>query len=96
MSPRRSIYKKEVGVDEPWLNEVQSFLDGAAFFLNFLLQQRNGIDELLRTRRTAWNINIDGNDLIDALHQGVVLEDATRSGAGAHGHYPLGLRHLLP
>src|SRR5271163_2198315 len=78
------------------LGQIQGFLDGPAFVLDFFLQQGDGVDELFGARRTSRNINIDGDDLVDALHQCVVLENAARGGTGSHGNYPLRFRHLLP
>ena len=38
-------------------------------FLNIVLQQRNGVEQLLRTRRTAGDMDVHRNDLINALHR---------------------------
>ena len=58
------------------LGEIQGLLDRAAFFLNFFLKQCDGVNQLFRTGRAPRNIDIDGDDLVDALHQRVILEDA--------------------
>ena len=50
------------------LGQIQGLLDGPALVLDFFLQQSDGVDELLGTRRTSGNINIDGNHLVDALY----------------------------
>src|SRR5256885_5583070 len=76
--------------------DIQCALDSTALRLNFLLQKSNGINQLLGTRRTAGHIYINRNDLIDALHQRVIVEYATRGGARAHRDHPLGFGHLLP
>src|ERR1017187_2073649 len=78
------------------LAEIQGFPDGPAFFLNFLLQECYRVDELLGARRASGDINIDGNHLVDALHERVIVEDAAGGGARPHGNHPLRLRHLLP
>src|SRR5439155_26173201 len=46
------------------------------FELNLVLQIDDRLDHLLRTRRTAGNVDIDRNKAIDALHDGIVIEDA--------------------
>jgi len=46
-------------------------------------------------RGTAGDVNVHGDDLIAALHDGVIVEDAAGSGAGSHGDDPLGLGHLI-
>jgi len=63
--------------------------------LDFLLQQRDGMEKLLRARRASRHINIDGDDLVDSLDKSVILKDSARSRAGSHGDYPLGFRHLV-
>src|ERR1019366_5829412 len=77
-------------------HQIQRFLHRAAFGHDFLLQQRDRINHLLGTRRTPGDIDIHGNDLIHALHQRVIIEDATGSRAGPHRDDPLRFRHLLP
>jgi len=76
--------------------KIQSFADGAALFLDFLLQQRDRVDQLLRAWWASGNIDIDWDHLIHTLHQRIVLKHATRSRARAHRHNPFGFRHLLP
>src|SRR5208282_2330341 len=77
-------------------NQIQCFLHRAAFGHDFLLQQRDRVNQLLGARRTAGNIDIHGNDLIHALHQRVIVENATGSRARPHRYDPLRFRHLLP
>src|SRR5690606_2270300 len=47
------------------------------------------------TRGAARRIHVDGHHLVDALHDGVVVEHATRAGTHAHGDDPLGFHHLV-
>src|SRR5229473_45355 len=77
-------------------HQIQRLLHRAAFDHDFFLQQRNGINQLLGTRRTSGDIDIHRNDLIHALHERVIIEDATRSCARSHRNDPLRFRHLLP
>ena len=62
--------------------------------LDLLLQERNGVDELLRPRGASRNIDVHWDHLIDG-NESVVREHAGRGGAGAHGDDPLGFGHLL-
>src|ERR1035441_3377253 len=62
--------------------------------LNFLLEHHEGVDQLLRARRAAGDVDIDGDYLVD-WDQGVVVEDAGGGGAGTHRDSPLGFGHLL-
>src|SRR5512141_2419551 len=57
--------------------DIQGALHGSAFRLNLLLQERNGVDQLLGSWRATRNINIHWNDLVHALHQSVIIEHAT-------------------
>src|SRR5208337_2074250 len=76
------------------LTNVKSTLEGSTLFNDLLLQQGNGVDKLLGTRRAAGNVNIDGNPLVDSLHDRIVIEDSAGGGASAHGDDPLRLGHL--
>src|SRR6266566_1008144 len=76
-------------------SEIQHALEGAFFAVNLLLKLENGVEKRFGARRAAGNVNVDGNDLIAALHDGVIVEDAAGGGASAHGNDPLGLRHLV-
>src|SRR5580700_4733794 len=78
------------------LGDVQGALDCAALFLDLFLEESDGVNQLLRTRRAARNIYIDGNNLVYALHQSVIVEHAARGRAGSHRDHPLRFRHLLP
>src|SRR5216683_4141034 len=76
-------------------SEIQHALEGAFFAVNLLLELENGVEKRFGARRAAGNVNVDGNDLIAALHDGVIVEDAAGGCASAHGNDPLGLRHLV-
>ncbi len=58
------------------LGQVQSPFEGSAFFLDFFLKERDGVDQLLRTRWASRNIDIDWDYLVHALDQSVIVEDA--------------------
>ena len=57
-----------------------SFKGVAAIFDRFLhdllLKHHDRVDEHFRTRRTARDIDIDGNDLVNALNDRVVVENS--------------------
>jgi ActR/RegA family two-component response regulator len=57
-------------------SQVQRAFYGAAFGLNLLLQQSNGIDQLLRPGRAAGDVDIDRDHLVYALYQRVIVEHA--------------------
>src|SRR5258708_39391578 len=78
------------------LSDVQRTLHGSALSLDLLLQQRDGINQLLRSRRATGHVDIYGDDLIHALHQRVIVEHAARRRARAHRDHPLWLRQLFP
>src|SRR5262249_45431793 len=77
------------------LREVQGALEGALFGVDLLLQLQNGIEQCLGPRRAPGNVYVDGQHLVAALHDRVVVEDAAGSRAGAHGDDPLGFGHLI-
>src|SRR5438105_7230500 len=42
--------------------------------LDLLVEGDDGVDQRLRAGRAAGGVDVDGDDLIDALHDGVVVE----------------------
>ena len=77
------------------LGEVEGALKGTLFGFDFLLELENGVKNSFGARRAAGNVDVDGDDLIAALDDSVIVEDAAGSGARAHGDDPLGLGHLI-
>jgi hypothetical protein len=63
--------------------------------LDHLMQRFDGMDQGLGRGRTTRRVHIVGHDLIDALHDRIVVEHATRAGADTHRDDPLGLHHLV-
>lgn len=64
-----------------WEEQVQKLLsvenrcfESTALVFYFFLQHVNGVNKLLGARRAPWDVHIDGNELVDALHDGVVIE----------------------
>src|SRR5262245_58579186 len=69
---------------------------GRAFAFDFLLQHEDAVEQTLWPWRTAGDVDVDRDDAVDALHDGVVVEHATARRARAHRDTPFGLGHLLP
>src|SRR5580765_3934608 len=88
-------YEEEGRRKSVLLREIQCALEGALFVVDFLLQLENGVENGLGTWRTAGNVDIDGNHLVAALNDGVVIENAAGRRARAHGDDPLRLGHLI-
>src|SRR5436305_485956 len=69
--------------------------DGMVRAGDLVLQLHDPIDHGLRTRRAAGNVDVDRQDLVDALQHRIIVVEAARGGAYTEGHHPLGLAHLL-
>src|SRR5215510_9799626 len=59
------------------------------------LELDDAVDERLGPRRAAGHEHVDGHDLIDALHERVVVEHAADRSAGAHRQHVFRLGHLV-
>ncbi len=55
--------------------EADGLLEAAPFPFDLLLKHQNGVEKLFGTRRAPGNVDIDRNDLIDTLHDGVIVEN---------------------
>ena len=66
------------------LGKIQSALEGTFFVIDFLLKLQDRIEYGFGPRRASGNVNIHGNHLIAALHDGVIVEDAAGRGARTH------------
>src|SRR5436309_11472924 len=62
---------------------------------DLVLQLHEPVDHRLGAGRTARDVNVDGNDRVDALHGGVVVIEAAGARAHAERDDPLGLGHLI-
>src|SRR5262245_19885416 len=69
---------------------------GRAFAFDFLLQHEDAVEQTLWPWRTAGDVDVDRDDAVDALHDGVVVEHAAARRARAHRDAPFRLGHLLP
>ena len=62
---------------------------------DLLVQGEDGVQQRLGRRRAAGGVDVDRDDLVHALDDGVVVEHPAGRGAHAHGDDPLGLHHLV-
>merc|ERR1719232_1688843 len=63
--------------------------------LHFLLELEEPIHESLGSWRTAWDVDIHGNNPVAASDHGVAVVIVTSTvGTAAHAHHPSGLGHL--
>src|SRR6185369_10315666 len=62
---------------------------------HLLLELEDAVDQSFRRRRAAGHVDVDRDDLVDALHHVVGAVEAAGAGAGSHGDHPLGVRHLV-
>src|SRR5690606_4469671 len=65
------------------------------FAVDLLLELDHGFEEGLGAGRAAGDVDVDGDDLVDAGDGAVAVVEAAAGGAGAGGDHPLGVRHLL-
>src|SRR5688572_3858746 len=57
---------------------------------HLLLELEDAVDQPLRGRRAAGDVDVHRDDLVDPLHHVVGPVEAARAGAGAHRDNPLG------
>ena len=62
---------------------------------DLVVQLEDRVQQHLRPRRAAGQVDVDRHDVVDALHDRVVVEHAAGRRADAHGDDPLGLGHLV-
>src|SRR5213593_876708 len=63
--------------------------------LDLALQGHEAVEHAFRPGRAAGNVDVDRNDEVDPGERRVVVVEAAAGRAGAEGHHPLGLRHLI-
>src|SRR5699024_4799076 len=63
--------------------------------LDLIVQLVHGIDQHFGPRRAAGQIHVHRHDVVDSLHDGVVVEHAAAAGAHAHGQDVFGVDHLI-
>ena len=83
------------GVSSSWMRSSSRAALGDLAGPDRLVQREDGVHQGLGARRAARRVDVDGDDLVDALDDGVVVEHAAGRGADAHRDDPLGLHHLV-
>jgi hypothetical protein len=95
---RRGFEPRDSGIH---FGRLQFGLAGVAFIretrvrLNLFLKFQHRVQNGLGNRRTARNVDIYRNDLVDALHHVVGAIESTTSCAGAHRDNPPRFGHLV-
>ena len=62
---------------------------------DLLVQSQDRVQQRLGPRWAARCVHVDRHHLIDALHDGVVVEHPPAGSADTHRQHPLGLHHLV-
>ncbi len=76
--------------------EFLFLIDEGFFAVDFALEAHEAFEEGFWARRAAGDVDVDGDDAVDALEDGVGAVHAAGGGAGAHGDAPFWFRHLVP
>src|SRR5664280_2221315 len=63
--------------------------------LDLLVQLQDGVEQHLRPGGAAGQVHVHRDDVIDPLHDRVVVEHAAAAGADPHRQHPLRLGHLV-
>jgi len=74
---------------------VVTFALATLAVLDAVLELDDAVEEGLGAGRATGDVHVDGDDPVDALDDGVVVEDAAAGCAIAHGDDPLGFWHLV-
>src|SRR5262245_333474 len=67
----------------------------AIALLNLVLQEHEAVEHGFGPGRTTWNVDVAGDDFVDAGNRRVVVVKAAARSAGAEREHPLRIRHLL-
>ncbi len=71
-------------------------IDEGFFAVDFALEAHEAFEEGFWARRAAGDVDVDWDDAVDALEDGVGAVHAAGGGAGTHGDAPFWFRHLVP
>jgi len=77
------------------LRKIQCALERTLLIVDLLLKLEDRVENGFGARRAARDVYVNGNNLIAALHDSVIIEDAAGGSTSAHGDDPLGLGHLI-
>ena len=84
-----------VGLGEVF--DQRTFLCGERVFLfDFALETHEAFEEGFWAGRASGDVDIDGNEVVDALEDGVGAVHSAAGGACAHGDAPFWFGHLVP
>jgi len=72
-----------------------AFIRKTCIGFNLLLKFQNRVQDSFRNGRAARNVDIHGNDFVDALHHVIGAIESSAGRAGAHRNDPLGFGHLI-
>ena len=70
-------------------------VDAEGLLADLLTQDEDRVDEGLGAGRAAGQVDVDGDDVVAALDDGVVVEDAAGGRARTHGDDPLRFGHRV-
>src|SRR5690348_3761587 len=84
-----------IGLREPHALRLLARELRETLLIDLPLKLDDAVDERLGPRRTPGDEDVHGNDLVDALDDRVVVEDAADRRAGAHRNDIFRLRHLV-
>ena len=79
----------------PGLRELGGPLRAQRLVHDLGVDLEDRVHEHLGTRRAAGQVHVDGHDVVDALHDRVVVEHPAGAGAHAHREHPARLGHLV-
>ena len=77
------------------LGDPADLVGGRNAGLDLLVQADDALHQRLGSRRAAGHVDVDRDDLVDALEHRVVVEHPARARARAHRDHPLRLEHLV-
>src|SRR5260370_9512017 len=86
----RFSHPKQHRVKSAPLRKIQRALERALLLVALLLKLDDSVEKSFGARRASRNVNINGNDLVAALHDSVVVQGAAGRSATAHVNAPLG------
>ena len=70
-------------------------VDAETGVADLVAQLEDRVHQHLRPRRAAGQVDVDRHDVVDALHDGVVVEHAAGGRADAHRDHPFRVGHLV-
>ena len=84
------------GFSDVFYNQRFLLIHGRMLQFDFFLEFHQSFNEGLGTWRAARNVDIDRDEIVDALQHGVGAIHPTGRSASTHGDAPFWLGHLIP